>query len=64
MDDVVLMEVVDSTQNLLDGLRSILFREFSLLADPVEKLSSRRQLSYNVVFVLVEKAMLVSPWLP
>lgn len=61
MDDVVLMEVVDGTQNLLDGLRSILFREFSLLTDPVEKLASRRELSNNVILVLMEETVLVSP---
>lgn len=61
MDDVVLVEVVDGTQDLLDGLRSILFRKFSLLADPVEELASRRKLSDDVVLVLAEEAILVSP---
>lgn len=59
MDDVVLVEVVDGTQDLLDGLGSIFFCEFSLLADPVEELASRRKLSNDIVFVL-EEAKLVS----
>ena len=60
MDDVVLVEVVDGTQHLFDGLRGILFCEFSLLADPVEELASGRKLSDDGIFVLAQKAALVS----
>ena len=59
MNDVVLVEVVDGAQDLLDGLRSILFGEFSLFADSVEELASGRELSDDVVLVLAEEAVLV-----
>jgi hypothetical protein len=41
MDDVVAMKVVYGAENLFDSLRGILLGELALLADTVEKLSSR-----------------------
>lgn len=55
MNYVVLVQVVDSAQNLLDGLRGILFSELSLLANPVKQLSSGGQLGDDVVLVLNEQ---------
>jgi hypothetical protein len=49
---VVPMQVVDGAQDLLDGLRGILLCELSLLANPVEQLSSRGELGDDVVLVL------------
>jgi hypothetical protein len=56
MDDVVLVQIVDSAQNLLDGLRRILLGKLALLADSVEQLSSRRKLGDDVVLVLQREA--------
>ncbi len=52
MDDIVIVEVIDSLENLSYSLRSILLCEPSLLADTVKQLSSRSQLCDDVVFVL------------
>lgn len=59
MNDVVLVQIVDRVQDLSDSLGRILLRKLPLLANPVEKLSSGRQLRNNVVFVL--DAGIVSP---
>ena len=52
MDNIVLVQVVDRAQNLLDGLRSVFLGELALVANPVEQLSSSRELCDNVVLVL------------
>jgi hypothetical protein len=52
MDNIVLVQIIDSVQNLLDGLRRVLLRKFALLADPVEQLPSGRELCDDVVLVL------------
>lgn len=52
MNDVVLVQIVDGLKDLFDGLRRILFRELSLLANTVEKLSASSQFGYDVVLVL------------
>jgi len=40
MNDIVIMEIIYSFENLSKSLRSILFGKPSLLADTVEQLSS------------------------
>lgn len=52
MNNLVLVQIVNGIEHLLDGLRSILFGEFSLLADTIEKLTTGGKLSDNVEFVL------------
>jgi hypothetical protein len=42
MDDIVQVKVIDGVKDLLDSLRRILFREFSLLANAIEELASGR----------------------
>lgn len=65
MDHIVLVKVVDGAENLFDGLRCVLFCEFSLLADAIEELAARRQLSDDVVLVLTswsnERPILMGP---
>lgn len=52
MDNVLAVKVVDSSKDLLDGLRSILFCEFALLADAIEELAASCQFRHNVILVL------------
>lgn len=52
VDNVVLVKVVDSIEDLADGLGGVLLRESALLANAVEQLSSRSELGDDVVFVL------------
>lgn len=52
MDHVFAMQVVDGSEDLLDGLRGILFCEFALLADTIEKLAASCQFRHDVVLVL------------
>lgn len=52
VNHILAVEVVNRAQNLLDRLGGILLCEFTLLANTVEQLASRRQLCYNVVLVL------------
>ncbi len=52
MYHIVLVQVVHGPENLLDRLRGVLLREFALLADPVEQLSTGGKLGDDVVFVL------------
>ena len=52
MNDVVLVQVVDSLKDLPNGLGCILFREFALLANAIKQLAARGELSDDVVFVL------------
>lgn len=52
MDNVVLVQVVNSIENLSDCLRGILFCEFTLLAYAIEKLSAGCELSDDIVLVL------------
>ena len=52
MDNIVSVEVVDGVEDLFYGLGSVLLGEFSLLANPVEKLSSGGKLSDDIIFVL------------
>ena len=52
MDDIVVVEVIDGIEDLANRFGSVLFSEFSLLADSVEQLSASRQLGHNVVLVL------------
>lgn len=53
MYNIVLVKIVDCAEDLLDGLGSVLFSEFALVANTVEQLSSSCQLGDNVEFVLV-----------
>jgi len=52
MNDVVLMQVVDSFKNLSNCLGCILFGEFALLAYAIKQLTARGEFSHNVIFVL------------
>ena len=52
MNDIVVVEVIDSVEDLFDSLGSILFRESSIIADAVEQFAPSSQLSDNIVFVL------------
>lgn len=52
MDDIVLVQIVDRTKDLLYGLRPILLGKPALLTDPVEQLSSGRKLGDDVILVL------------
>lgn len=52
VDNVPLVQVVDSTEHLGNGLRSILLRELAVFANSVEQLSTRGQLRDNVELVL------------
>lgn len=60
MDDIVLVEVVDSLEDLSDGPGGVLFSKLSLLADAVEELSTSRKFGHDVVLVLA----VVSPQTP
>ena len=55
MDDIVLVQVVDSAQHLLDGLRGILFGKLSLVTDAVKKLPAGSELCDNVKLILQKK---------
>lgn len=52
MNNIVLVQIIHGAKDLLDGLRSILLGELALLRDSIEQLSSRRELSDDVVLVL------------
>lgn len=52
VDNVVLVQVVDCTEDLFDGLGGILLGELPLLADTIEELTARSELSDDVEFVL------------
>jgi hypothetical protein len=52
VDNVVLVEVVDSVKDLSDRLGGVLFRELALLANAVEQLATCGQLGNNIVFIL------------
>lgn len=55
VDDFVLVEVVDGTEDLLDRLGGVLLRELSLLADTVEQFSAGGELGHNVELILRER---------
>lgn len=60
MDNIVSVEVVDGSEDLFYGLRSVLLGEFALLANPVEELSSGGKLSDDIIFVLESVSFLSS----
>lgn len=51
MHHLVLVQILDSLKDLLYGMRSVHLREATLLANPVEQLSSCRKLGDDVVLV-------------
>lgn len=53
MDNIVLVQVVDSIEYLSNRLGRVLFSKLSLFANAVEQLSASRQLGHDVVLVLV-----------
>lgn len=55
VNHVVLVQIVDGSEDLLDGLRGILFCEFPLVANAIEELASGGELSDDVVLVLRSK---------
>lgn len=52
MNNVVLVEKVDSKKDLFNGLSGILLGELALFTDTVEKLAARSELCNNVEFIL------------
>lgn len=52
MDDSVLVEIINGSENLLDGLRGILLGELPLFADTVEQLSTGCELGDDIELVL------------
>lgn len=56
MNDVLVVEIVYRFENLLDSLRSILFGELALVADPIEELTTSGQLCNDIVLVLTWSA--------
>lgn len=55
MNNVVLVEEIDSKKNLLDSFSGILLGELALFADTVEKLAASSELCNNVELVLVDQ---------
>ncbi len=53
MNHVVIMQIIDSFQDLPNGLRGIFLGELAVFADSVEELASRGQLGDDVVLVLL-----------
>ena len=58
MDDIILVEVVNSFQDLSYGFRSVLFGEAAFFANAVEQLSTGRELCHDVVLVLCSSVSL------
>ena len=52
MNNVVLVEKVDSKKDLLNGLSGILLGELALFTNTVEKLATCSELCNNVEFIL------------
>lgn len=52
MDNVALVQVIDCIKHLSNGLRRILLREFSILANPIKQLATSGQLCHDIEFVL------------
>jgi hypothetical protein len=52
VNNVVLVEKVDSKKDLLNGLSGILLSELALFTNTVEKLATRSELCNNVEFIL------------
>jgi hypothetical protein len=53
VNNVVLVEEIDSKKNLLDSFGGILLGELALFADTVKKLAAGSELRNNVELVLV-----------
>jgi hypothetical protein len=53
VDNIVLVEIVDSVEYLANCLGSVLLSELSLFTNAVEQLSTSRQLCHDVVLVLI-----------
>lgn len=52
MNNIPLMQIPNRIQDLLDSLRSILFRKLSILANAIKQFSSGREFGHNVIFIL------------
>jgi hypothetical protein len=52
VNNIVVVEVVDSIENLSYSFSSIFFRKLSLVTDSVKQLAASCQLGDNVVFIL------------
>jgi len=50
--NVVSVQVVDSPEDLFNGLRGVLLCELSLFANPVEQFTSRGKLRHDIILVL------------
>ena len=52
MNDIVVVEVIDSFEDLPDRLRGVFLGKLAILTNPIKKLSASSELSNNVIFVL------------
>lgn len=55
MNNVILVQVVDSFKDLSNRLGCILFGEFTLLAYAIKQLAARGEFGHNVIFVLKKR---------
>lgn len=51
------MKIIDSLQDLSDGLGGILLGKLALLADTIEKLAASSQLGHDVILVLARNVV-------
>lgn len=54
VDDFILVQVVNSTENLLDCLGGVLLGKLALFANTVEQFSAGSELGYNIELILQE----------
>lgn len=52
MNDIVIVKIVDSLEDLSDGLRRVFFGELAIFANAIKEFSTGSQLRNDVVFVL------------
>lgn len=52
MNDIVVVKIVDSLENLSNCLRRIFFGELAIFADAIKQFSPGSQLRNDIVFVL------------
>lgn len=52
MNNVALVEIVDSLKHLPNRLRGVFLRELAIVANPVKQLAAHGQVGDNVEFIL------------
>lgn len=52
MNNIIVVQVIDSFENLSDRLRGVFFGKLAIFTNPIKELSTSSELSNNVVFVL------------